>query len=56
MGEPCWTEKKETYKKLRPICGFCKKEVKELPSMTESGTTIFCCSECGSVIGVTRDK
>lgn len=39
-----------------PICGFCKKEIGELPSMTADGITIYCCVECGAVIGVTKEK
>lgn len=56
MSEPNWVAKVETYLKLRPRCGFCGKEIKELPSMSESGTTIFCCAECGAVLGVTKEE
>lgn len=50
----------EKYMNLRPICGFCKKEVIRLPSMTAPNDpdkiTIFCCPECGAVLGVTKEK
>lgn len=42
--------------KLRPICGFCKKEVVSLPEMTAMGTTLHCCSNCGAVLGVTKEQ
>lgn len=52
--------KMETYMNLRPKCGFCNVEVKGLPSMTAPNDpdkiTIFCCSECGAVLGVTKEK
>lgn len=46
--------KMETYMNLRPKCGFCSVEIKELPQMTENGVTLFCCANCGSVLGITK--
>lgn len=46
----------EKYINLRPICGFCKAEVKELPEMTEHGITLHCCRECGAVLGITKEE
>lgn len=42
--------------KLRPKCGFCNVEIKELPQMTEDGVTLFCCPECGAVLGIVKEK
>lgn len=41
---------------LRPRCGFCEKELNKLSQMTESGISIHCCSNCGAVLGVTKEK
>ena len=42
---------------LRPRCGFCGKDIKKLLEMMDSaGVTIHCCSECGTVLGVTKDS
>jgi sulfur relay (sulfurtransferase) complex TusBCD TusD component (DsrE family) len=41
---------------LRPRCGFCAKEMKKLSAMTNSGVTIHCCSECGAVLGITKEE
>ena len=41
---------------LRPRCGFCGKEVKKLSQMTSEGVTLHCCSECRSVLGVTKGE
>lgn len=49
-------EKMATHTNLRPMCGFCKNEVKELPAMTSDGITLHCCASCGAVLGVTRYK
>lgn len=48
--------KMETYINLKPICGFCKEQIKELPAMTEDGVTIHVCAKCGAVLGVTKER
>lgn len=45
-----------TYINLKPICGFCKEQIKEVPAMTEGGVTIHCCANCGAVLGVTENR
>lgn len=46
----------EEFKTLRPKCGFCSSEVKGLPAMTSGGITLYCCENCGSVLGITEKK
>lgn len=43
---------------LRPRCGLCGKELKSLKQMKDSSGafTIHCCSECGAVLGITKEK
>jgi hypothetical protein len=40
---------------MKPKCGFCNKEIKLLSSGSNRGITLFCCSECGAVLGISRD-
>ena len=41
---------------LRPRCGFCGKELKKLSQITSDGITLGCCSECGAVLGIVKEK
>lgn len=45
---------KQSLEELRPMCGFCHNEIVNLPQITSSGITLYCCSNCGSVLGVTK--
>lgn len=50
---------------LRPRCGFCGKELKTLRQISAPNVhglerskgliTAHCCSECGAVLGVTKE-
>lgn len=51
-----FVDKQSLYTELRPKCGFCNKEVKTLLQMVSMGVRIHCCSECGAVLGVTKEE
>lgn len=40
---------------MEPKCGFCDKQLKQFKSCSVHGVTLYCCSECGAVLGITRD-